>query len=89
MIMLCGYLICWGDVAELEDGSREQFECSAFLNGSARLVLRHNPRPGAIPQDSPAWSRTSVALFPRPAWRIGHSARVGRDTQRCLSALSA
>ena len=47
MLTLCGYLLCWHDVADLGDG-REQFQPGAFINGSARLVFGHDPRPGAI-----------------------------------------
>ena len=44
---IAGYAIVWGDVAQLEN-VREQFEPGAFVNGSARLVFGHDPRPGAI-----------------------------------------
>ena len=34
-----GYLICWGDVAQLETG-RERFEHNAFVNSQIEIRVR-------------------------------------------------
>jgi hypothetical protein len=48
MLTLRGYLLCWSDVADLGDGSRERFARGEFVNSRARFVFAHDGRPGAI-----------------------------------------